>query len=308
MKKFFALLLAALALSSLLTSCGTPTSTGPDDQSSSSHVDTPAIPTAGDSDLISDTGSSDTPLSDPATVTYTCRITSPDNVDLSGIRIDICKYEYRPGSMPDLSGGPGTRYDPNRDFTDSTDVVQYVETVTTDKSGEFSFFAASNVTMALRFDAESLPEQYGLRCPEETRQISTDGILVCNSTKPLELSLEKATQASLIHRYHWDGDYFTFEPLLSGEAGAIYGAATVSSGRFGDDFIDKMISGGTLIYSGVINCGELSVKARYEFNVDFLMCYVEWRLDYLYYNNYITAERYAELIASIPSTPVLPLS
>lgn len=308
MKKFFALLLAALALSLLLASCGTSTSTGPDDQSSSSHVDTPATPTAGDFDLISDTGGSDTPPLDPAAVTYTCRITSPDNVDLSGIRIDICKYEYRPGSMPNLSGGPGTRYDPNRDFTDSTDVVHYIETVTTDKSGEFSFFAASNVTMALRFDAGSLPEQYGLRSLDETHQISTDGILICSSTKPLELSLEKATQASLMHKYHWDGDHFTFEPLLSGEAGTIYGAATISGGRFADDFIDKMIYGGTLIYSGVISCSELSIEASYEFNVDFLMCYVEWRLDYLYYNNYITAERYAELIASISPAPVLPVS
>lgn len=306
MKKLIFLLSFIMILMFAVSSCGTngkpPIVTTPYD---TSEPPTSQSTTTGQSTAAPVT---DTPA--PAeTVTYTGRISSPDDIDMSDIKIFVCEYEF--GNM--VFPGPIStilyryKYDPNRDLSEYEDSVKYIMTISPDKDGSFRFEAPKDKKIALKFDFDSFPEQYGIRRTNNSPLNDNFLLEYGSSTDMSNLSLERAVRASLNYRNLWQGDCFTFYAELYSDSGKIYGNAVVSEGRFDDDFIEKMIEGGTVYYRAKITCGELVVDTYHELRTEYFSIYWEWRVDYLYYNNYITQDRYDEIVRTKEPSKLSPL-
>ena len=56
-----------------------------------------------------------------------------------------------------------------------------------------------------------------------------------------------------------------------------------------------MINGSEIDYSATVKCGELYVEASTRLPLGYYYSAWEWRVDYLYYNNYIDTVQYEEI-------------
>ena len=63
-----------------------------------------------------------------------------------------------------------------------------------------------------------------------------------------------------------------------------------------------MINGGDLTYTAMIQSGSFSKDVSQTLEKDMLLYTTPWerRVEYLYYNNYITKEQYDNIVATTP--------
>ncbi|MBQ9079496.1 MAG: hypothetical protein IJY27_00300 [Clostridia bacterium] len=309
MKKSFILCVAILStVLILLTSCGVDGSGTPQDTTTASET----TPVPNDTTTPDhETTSSDTPSTPSDAVTqYQGKISSPDNTDLSGIKIDV--YEVisaKIGVDPDPRNIKYTTYDPSRDFSFLEDKYVYLFSVYTDINGGFSFDLPCS-SGAIRFDSDTFPKQHGIRCAENSRNdfnAKNSVVFYADNvdTLSVEFVLERAESAYLT--FVKEHDSFGFSPVLVNGVGEIlYADAEITNGRFDDGFIDAMISGAEINYTATIVYDDLSQTVTYPVSWEHLY-YWEWRVGYLYYNNYITKEQYDNIFATTEPSKILPV-
>ena len=282
------LLLAALTLCSCHTPSPDPVETTPPAETTPAET-TPAaqIPPA------------ETIPQSPELSTYTGVIISPDNINLSGIKVDVYevtgpKYIVRPSH--DIIAYQ--KYNTDYDFSDYEYSDVYRFSVYTDVEGKFSFRLPA-AGSAIRFDFNTFPEQYGIRGTDDNTAVSLYDPLQIYSNVSYTLqgtySLEKVEKLDCSVKCLYDG--FHFIPLLyNGNGDYVYGKAALSHGRFDDGFIDAMINGAeTINYTATVECGNLSEESSATVLLNWLYPAWEWRVDYLYYNNYIDTAQYEEI-------------
>lgn len=305
--KIFALVLAAILSASALCACQSPS---PDPADT-----TPAPPL---SDVVDTTPAETTPAettpteipaeTTPAEVddlmstrTYVGKISSPDNISLEGIKVDVYKVisaKWVVDPSPQISAY--LKYDTCYDFSDYEDTFVYEFSVYTDAEGKFSFDSYKYST-AISFDFDSFPKQYGIRSANQDTVYLGEPMRV-NSMGPnvpdiIEFALEKIVTAEVTWKMHYEG--FIFEPYLLGadqdHNNRLYGKAVISRGRFDDGFVDAMINGTEINYTATVICGDISNYDTLLVRIQNYYVVWEWRVDYLYYNNYIDKAQYDEI-------------
>ena len=283
------LLLAALTLCSCHTPSPDPVETTPPPADTTPAETTPAaqIPPA------------ETIPQSPELSTYTGVITSPDNISLEGIKVDVYEVtgpKYGMDPSPDIIAYQ--KYNTDYDFSDYEYSDVYRFSVYTDAEGKFSFRLPA-AGSAIRFDFNTFPEQYGIRGTDDNTAVSLYDPLQIYSNVSYTLqgtySLEKVEKLDCSVKCLYDG--FHFIPLLyNGNGDYVYGKAALSHGRFDDGFIDAMINGAeTINYTATVECGNLSEESSATVLLNWLYPAWEWRVDYLYYNNYIDTAQYEEI-------------
>ena len=282
------LLLAALTLCSCHTPSPDPVETTPPPADTTPAETTPAaqIPPA------------ETIPQSPELSTYTGVITSPDNISLEGIKVDVYEVtgpKYGMDPSPDIIAYQ--KYNTDYDFSDYEYSDVYRFSVYTDAEGKFSFRLPA-AGSAIRFDFNTFPEQYGIRGTDDNTAVSLYDPLQIYSNVSYTLqgtySLEKVEKLDCSVKCLYDG--FHFIPLLyNGNGDYVYGKAALSHGRFADGFVDAMINGSEIDYSATVKCGELYVEASTRLPLGYYYSAWEWRVDYLYYNNYIDTAQYEEI-------------
>ena len=283
------LLLAALTLCSCHTPSPDPAEIAPPPADTTPAETTPAaqIPPA------------ETIPQSPELSTYTGVITSPDNISLEGIKVDVYEVtgpKYGMDPSPDIIAYQ--KYNTDYDFSDYEYSDVYRFSVYTDAEGKFSFRLPA-AGSAIRFDFNTFPEQYGIRGTDDNTAVSLYDPLQIYSNVSYTLqgtySLEKVEKLDCSVKCLYDG--FHFIPLLyNGNGDYVYGKAALSHGRFDDGFIDAMINGAeTINYTATVECGNLSEESSATVLLNWLYPAWEWRVDYLYYNNYIDTAQYEEI-------------
>ena len=283
------LVLAALTLCSCHTPSPDPVETTPPPADTTPAETTPAvqIPPA------------ETIPQSPELSTYTGVITSPDNISLEGIKVDVYEVtgpKYGMDPSPDIIAYQ--KYNTDYDFSDYEYSDVYRFSVYTDAEGKFSFRLPA-AGSAIRFDFNTFPEQYGIRGTDDNTAVSLYDPLQIYSNVSYTLqgtySLEKVEKLDCSVKCLYDG--FHFIPLLyNGNGDYVYGKAALSHGRFDDGFIDAMINGAeTINYTATVECGNLSEESSATVLLNWLYPAWEWRVDYLYYNNYIDTAQYEEI-------------
>lgn len=287
------LLLAALTLCSCHTPSPDPVDTTPPAETTPAAQTTP-LETTTTENTPADPTPQPTELS-----TYTGVITSPDNISLEGIKVDVYEVtgpKYGMDPSPDIIAYQ--KYNTDYDFSDYEYSDVYRFSVYTDAEGKFSFRLPA-AGSAIRFDFNTFPEQYGIRGTDDNTAVSLYDPLQIYSNVSYTLqgtySLEKVEKLDCSVKCLYDG--FHFIPLLyNGNGDYVYGKAALSHGRFDDGFIDAMINGAeTINYTATVECGNLSEESSATVLLNWLYPAWEWRVDYLYYNNYIDTAQYEEI-------------
>lgn len=302
MKKLIFLLSFIMILTFAVSSCGTngkpPIVTTP--------YDTSDPPTSQSTTTGQSTTAPVTDTSAPAeTVTYTGHISATDGVDISGIVIEALWYTPMPWTDHASNGTTGTKYRQNYDyFKDYRETFRYLTTISPDKDGSFSFTAPADMHVAIQIDCETIPAPYGIY-PVNRSFISN---YYYDNPPPATVKYRENTNIDFvigpIERYgvyiDWDGDDFFLAPLaiVNGEKAAAN--LRLYEARFDDNFVEAMIEGTDISYSGKIQCGGVDVAAvSNTTNILFYLAgYWEWRVNYLYYNNYITKAQYDEIFST----------
>ena len=250
-----------------------------------------------------------------APIIYHGSISCADNIDLSDIKVDIYRIESPSVMvMPDPRYTQPVNYTPHIDHSEYSDKYIYLFSVYTDKDGNFSFELPEQKMGRLMFDYSTFPKQYGIR--EVSDPLAYDGEnygigFSYNENNPefsvlkAEFALEKVTNARL--EFVWAKQSFGFEAYLTGGNNIrLYADYQIQNGRFDDSFIQDMVSGDKTNYTATVVCGDLSETASCEVWWKSKYNYWEWRVQYLYYNNYITKEQYDNIVATTPPSEILP--
>ena len=240
--------------------------------------------------VIASADSDEVAIRSPELSTYSGFITSPDSISLKGIKVDV--YEVT-GPKYGMDPSPYIiayqKYDTNYDFSDYELSYIYRFSVYTDPEGKFNFEIPSSGTYIM-FDFDTLPSQYGIRGGNIDLREPYSVVGLAEN----EFVLEKAVTATIACRKSYDGFHFMPE-LYSVDNKLLYGKAFLSHGRFSDGFVDAMINGSEIDYSATVKCGELYVEASTRLPLGYYYSAWEWRVDYLYYNNYIDTVQYEEI-------------
>lgn len=234
--------------------------------------------------------------------TYTGHITSSESIPLNRIKIDVYEmHNPKIMSRPSALDVPALEYDPSIDYSDYKYSYEYVCTVFTDENGNYSFESSYDQTVCAFFDLETLPVGYGIRKAEGeyfSPSDATEGYHVMyNSQNPsFEFVVEKV-EAARLECIQEKQSFWFYAELYSATGTSLFGYATVSKGRFEDNFVDAMINGSESKYTATITCGDFSTQASE--TVWWEACRPwEWRVGYLYYNNYIDKAQYDEIFST----------
>ncbi len=244
-----------------------------------------------------------------------------DDIDLSGIKIDI-------GNLlgPKFFQDPDPRYytwsyKPHLDYSIYDLRFECLFSVYTDKNGEFNFNVPADCNVAItymQFDLDTLPEGYGIRTdayelPRCSGLTSIqhrngyglhdfgDGTIYSPIPSEVEFVLEPIASAEITYNMLCNGFNF-FPDVMNSEGKYLYAEITLINGRFDDNFIDTMINGGELTYTVTLQSGTFSQEISYTRLIDNKYWGPVWeiRAEYLYYNNYITKEQYDNIVATTP--------
>ena len=270
----------------------TPAETAPSPAETTPATTTPAETTP------TDVGADDTAST---TNTLTCKVISPDNVKLKGLKVDVYRIINPPvwvSPNPSIIKTPD--YDPNRDFSMYLPQDDYLYSVYTDQNGEFTIELTDDADKIV-FDTRYFPKQYGIwhsfGCLDGTRidEIKQDNVFI----------LERVESASIGRVF--DVQHIKFKAFaLSKDNRSLYADCRIIDGRFDDNFVDAMITGDITTYRATVVCGDLEVEAKCEFDPAGDYYYWEWRVEYLYYNNYIDKARFDEIFRTTePSKPLM---
>ncbi len=313
MRKLLCIFLLTALLLSTLAACNasdkTPDGT-PDNVGNDTSADTTAAPVE-----TTDPVSTDTTDATEQNAALSVNISSPDEIDLTKIKIDV--FEVIPAklmSIPTPWDGI-VHYMPNLDFTDYRPTVIYRFSVYPNENGicEFQTSFGENRTY-IQFDFNSFPDQYGIR------PIGNDGLA---STIDYNIDIEQAdtvlfypNDSFVIEKIHsakinallrYYG--FRFNPSLYNSSGKLlYAKTSLVNGRFDDSFVDSMIAGKEMTYTCTVISGNFSYDASGVCDTGAYHGVIwEIRAEYLYYNNYITKEQYDNIVATTPPSEILPI-
>ena len=216
MRKLICLFLLTALLLSTLAACnapdkmpdGTPDNVGNDisaDTTTAAHIETT---TAEPDDTAAPVET--TVVADDTTASaqnIKCVITCPDNIDVSGIKVDI--YEYLGGGFymdPDIRLIV-RNYKPHMDFKQYMPKFERRMSVGVDQKGEFSFDVSGMPKGGyIRFDLDTLPDGYGIRQVNRDMNAASgftfvenrDGFYVSGtSNMSIEFILEPIASASI---------------------------------------------------------------------------------------------------------------
>ena len=291
------LLLAALTLCSCHTPSPDPVETTPPPADTTPAETTPALTTP-----VATTPGETTPIPDipDGPEVLIGKITSPDDVSLEGIKVDVYRFD-RPQVNADVDPFPPTNYTKNykpyTDFSIYYPQQVYLYSVYTDKNGEFSIEVPDEAyNYYIKFDKYSLPKQYGIWhssiIPYGTIAIHMPSIQTDNT-----FALEKVESVNV--EAEFDAQSIKFKAVPRSNEHALYFAnCNIIRGRFDDNFIDAMINGGTTVYTAEIKCGDIEAQASYTLNFAEQLYYWEWRVEYLYYNNHIDKAQFDEIFST----------
>lgn len=314
-KRALSLFLAIAMVAILLASCGTAGNSEPGttpEASPSTPVTTPETPETS-APSTSEAGTSentDTPAQD---ITYTGHISATDGiVDISGIVIEALWYTPMPMTDSAYNGTVGTTYRQNYDyFEEYRETFRYLTTMSPDKDGNFSFTAPADMHVAIQIDCETIPAPYGIY-PVDYSFISN---YYYDNPPPATVKYRENTNIDFvigpIERYSvyidWDGDDFFLAPCAFVNDKRVAANLRLYEARFADNFVEAMIEGTDISYSGKIQCGGVDVATvSNTTNIMFYLAgYWEWRVNYLYYNNYITKAEYDEIFSTREPSKVL---
>ena len=300
--KIFALVLAAILSASALCACQSP-SPDPADTTPAPPLSevvettTPALTTP-----VIATPTPDTPNAPEALVG---KVTSPDDISLKGIKVDVYKLVYPAVKMdPGPSSIQTKNYRPYNDFSHFDTKYVYMYSVYTDSNSEFSIEMTDD-SMALRFDHRSLPKQYGVRQVLDEYYSYNEYISIYSLKENSDFALERVEDIR-IERIS-DVQHFRFRAVpYSKDNKPLYADCGIVNGRFDDDFVDAMIEGSTINYTATLVCGDLTVEKSCEIDLAGSYYYWEWRVEYLYYNNYINKAQMDEIFRTRePSEPLI---
>ena len=243
--------------------------------------------------------------------TYTGHITSSESIPLNRIKIDVYEmHNPKIMSRPSALDVPALEYDPSIDYSDYKYSYEYVCTVFTDENGNYSFESSYDQTVCAFFDLETLPVGYGIRKAEGeyfSPSDATEGYhAMYNPQNPsFEFVVEKV-EAARLECIQEKQSFWFYAELYSATGASLFGCATVSKGRFEDNFVDAMINGSESKYTATITCGDFSTQASE--TVWWEACRPwEWRVGYLYYNNYIDKAQYEEIFSTREPTKYGPI-
>ena len=317
-KRVLSLFLAIAMVAILLASCGTAGNSEPGTTPEASLSNTPVTTTETPETSAPSTSEADTSekTGTPAqNITYTGHISATDGiVDISGIVIEALWYTPMPWTDHTPGGTIGTIYRQNYDYCkDSRETFRYLTTMSPDKDGNFSFTAPADMHVAIQIDCETIPTPYGIY-PVNYLFISNFDY---DNPPPATVKYRENTNIDFvigpIERYgvyiDWDGDDFFLAPIAFVNNKRVAANLRLYEARFADNFVEAMIEGTDISYSGKIQCGGVDVATvSNTTNIMFYLAgYWEWRVNYLYYNNYITKAQYDEIFSTREPSKVLPI-
>ena len=330
MRKLICLFLLTALLLSTLAACnasdktpdGTPDA-APDNVGNDTSADTTTVAPPETTTALPETTeavSTDTTVVPDATeqnAVLSVNIISPDDIDLSGIKIDVYEYTFaQDNHWPRVfvwDTEHGKVYDPTRDLSHYFPVLTYLFSVYTDENGKCEI-AADVPEIRVFVDYDSLPEQYGIRVNGEDSGGGYDyaregGFYVdayAQWPKTWDLALEKIEVidslgwifSAGIHKFHFNALLWSKD-----REHQLFANHKIVNGRFDDTFVQAVINGDECLYTATVVCGELSQKVQGWVNWKSYI-YWEWRVQYLYYNNYITQEQYDNIVATTPPSEI----
>ncbi len=300
--KIFAFILAALLSATALCACQSPS---PDDPTDT----TPAPPLSEivETTPIVTTPSVTTPTpnipDDPNVLVG--KVTSTDDISLKGIKVDVYKIIYPEVTVtPDPSSMQTPSYRPYNDFSHLDPKYVYMYSVYTDSNGEFAIESTAD-PMEICFDCRSLPKQYGVRQVLDEYYSYNEYISIYSLKENGNFALERVEDIR-IERIS-DVQHFRFRAVpYSKDNNPLYADCSIVNGRFDDDFVDAMIEGSAINYTATLVCGDLTVEKSCEIDLAGSYYYWEWRVEYLYYNNYIDKAQMDEIFRTRePSEPLI---
>ena len=326
MRKIICIFLLTALLLSTLAACNAPGDTSADafettlaDALGIAPTDSSADTTAAHPETTEPVANDTTVVTDVAeqNAVLSVNIISPDDIDLSGIKIDVYEYTFPQGKtwpFPTVWDTEyGKVYDPTRDLSYYFPTLTYLFSAYTDENGKCEI--STNVPEIRVFvDYDSLPEQYGIRVNGEDSgsgyyYAKEGGFYVdvyAQWPKTWDLALEKIESISSIFWNFVAGIHeFHFQATLRSKGGTpLYANHKIVNGRFDDTFVQAMINGDECLYTATVVCGELSQQVQGKVNWKSAYIYWEWRAQYLYYNNYITQEQYDNIVATTPPSEI----
>ncbi len=307
MRKIMCIFLLTALLLSTLAACNAPDKTPdgtPDNVGNDTSADTTTAATPAETTVVyADT-----------TETIKGLISCADNMNLSEIKVDIYKIIYSEKAWDPNPRDAIMGYQPHLDFSGYEHAYEYLSSVYTDNEGKFSFETSVDAPLLyVSFDVDTLPDGYGIRSIQreliyfDKKQQGGFGLAVYGSTETAsaaptaEFILEPIADASITFGLYYDG-FLIASRVYNDNGNALYAKSVIVNGRFNDNFIDAMINGGDLTYTAMIQSGDFSKGVSQTLEKDMLLYTTPWerRVEYLYYNNYITKEQYDNIVATTP--------
>ena len=308
MRKIMCIFLLTALLMSTLVACN-----APDNVDNDPSADTTATPSEMTEPILND-------ATEP--IMYHGSISCADSMNLSEIKVDLYKIVYSEKAWDPNPRDTVTGYQPHLDFSDYEHTYEYLLSVYTDSEGKFSFETSVDAPLLyVSFDTDTLPDGYGIRSAQsqliyfDKKQQGGFSLAVYGSTETAlaaptaEFILELIADASVTFGLYYDG-FLIASRVYNDNGNALYAKSVIVNGRFNDNFIDAMINGGDLTYTAMIQSGSFSKDVSQILEKDMLLYTVPWerRVEYLYYNNYITKEQYDNIVATTPPSPGVTLT